>query len=232
MPVLQLTFVAIACLIALVAALRLLWPRLSPSTRRLLVLLFALLLIPTTLNLVLRWDTTNLRLNASLIWIRILAYELCVVFFTFLRPRALTIPIAIILTLPLLVSSVVGPASSLFSPNITTRQALGDGYFLELLPWSSHQFSGNGQTSGSDFTLFYQPPGLHLLRRPFMGYRLYNTQCRTAETTAAVDPRTAHIAVHCPPLSTDPAAPPSGTDLDYLIPRSARSPALAHSPSR
>ena len=229
MPVLQLTFVAIACLIALVVVLRLLWPRLSPTTHHLFLLLFALLLIPTILSLALRWDTTSLRVNASLLWIRILAYALCVVFFTLIRPRALTVPISAILTLPLFMSSVVGPATSLFSSNIPSRQAIGDGYFLELLPWSS---ASSGHTSGSDFTLFYQPPSLHFLRRPFMGYRLYNTQCRTADTTAVVDPRTAHIAVHCPPLSADPAAPPSGTDLDYLIPRGARSTALARIPLR
>ena len=226
MPVLQLTFIAIICLITGVAGLRLLWPRLPPTTCRLLLLLFALLLIPTILNLALRWDTTSLRVNASLIWVRILAYEVCIVFFTLLRPRALTIPIAAILTLPLLTSSVIGPASSLFSSDTTSRQAVGNGYFLELLPWSG------GQTTGSDFTLFYQPSRLHLLRRPFMGYRLYDTQCRTAATTAILIPSTAHILVHCPPLSTDPAAPPSGTDLDYVIPRGARSPALAAIPSR
>lgn len=228
MPAFQLTFLAIACLIALVVTLRLFWPRLSPATRRLLFIVMALLLLPTILNAVLRWDTTSLRVNALLIWIRILAYELCVVFFTLLRPRALTIAIAIILTLPLASSSVVGPASSVFSSETPSRQAIGDGYFLELLPWSS----GPGQTSGSDFSLFYQPPHLGFLRRTFMGYRIYDTQCRTASTTAAVDLHTAHITVHCPPLSADPAAPPSGLDLDYLIPRGARSPALAHIHSR
>ena len=229
MPVVPLTFIAIACLVALVVSLCLLWPRLSPAIRRLLFLLLAVLLIPTLLNLALRWDTTNLRVNALLIWIRILIYELCIVSFTLLRPRALTFPIAAILTLPLFASSVVGPASDLFSSDVPSRQAIGNGYFLELLPWNS---ASSGRTSGTDFTLFYQPPGLHFLRRPFMGYRLYDTQCQTGNTTAAVDLHTAHIAVHCPPLSSNPADPPSGVNLDYLIPRGARSPALASIHSR
>ena len=219
------TYLALLGLIAVAVAIRLLWPRLSPRRRRQLALFLAILFVPVMLSTLSRWDTTSLRLNAFLFWIRLFAYELCIVLFSLVRPRLLTTLIALILTLPLFSASAVGPASGLFSTGHPVLHPIGDGYFLELLPWSS----GPAGNSGRDFNLFYQPARLSFLRRPFMGSRLYNTQCRTAETTATVDLRTAHITVHCPPLTADPAAAPSGTELDYLIPRGALSPALAHS---
>ena len=222
MPVI-LTYLALAGLTIIAVAIRLLWPRISSHRRRQLLLLLAVLLLPTLLNALTRWETTLPRLNIFLFWIRLFAYELCIVLFTLIRPRLITSFVAIILTLPLFSASAVGPASELFSTASRTLHPVGDGYFLELLPWSS----GPGHNSGSDFTLFYQPAGLHLFRRPFMSSRLYNTQCHTLESTASVDARTAHITVHCPPLTADPTAPPSGTELDYLIPRGALSPALA-----
>ncbi len=217
------TYLALACMIAIALAIRLRWPSLSTKSRRSLGLVMAVLFLPALLNLLSHWNTTNIHLNASLFWIYLFAYELCIVFFTFVRPRAVTSVIAVVLTFPLFFSSIVGPASQLFSTAQPALHSVGDGYFLELLPWSG----GQGDNSGADFTVFYQPPGVRFFRRPFMGLRLYNTQCRTLETTATVNPGTGHIAVHCPPLSTDPTAPPSGTDLDYLIPTGARSPALA-----
>ncbi len=223
-----LTYIALAGLVFVAILLRLLVPRCSPLLRRRLCLLLALLLIPALLNTISRWETTSLHLNASLFWIRLFAYELCIAFFSLVQPRAFTAVIAAILTLPLFSSSVVGPASALFSHAEPLIRSAGGDYFLELLPWSS----GLHQNGGADFALFYQPAGVHFLRRSFMGARLYDSQCRTADTAATINPATHHITVHCPPLSADPAAPPSGTELDYLIPRGALSPALAHAQHR
>ena len=222
------TYIALVCLVLATVILRVRVPQWSPARRRQLFVLLALLLLPSLLNTITRWETASLHLNAFLFWTRLFAYELCVVSFTLITPRLLTTAIAVILTLPLFSSSASGPASALFMNTQTSLHPVGDGYFLELLPWSS----GPGQNGGADFSLFYQPPGMHLLRRPFVGARLYDTQCRTSTTTATVHPATAHITLHCPPLSTDPAAPPSGTDFDFLIPRGARSPALARVVSR
>ncbi len=218
-----LTYTALVGLILVTVLLRLLVPRCSPPRRRQLSVLLALLLLPALLNTVSRWETTSLHINASLLWIRLFAYELCIVFFTLVRPRVLTSTIAVILTLPLFFSSVTGPAATLFSRAQPKIRTISDGYFLELLPWSS----GPHQNSGADFVLFYQPSHVPFLRRPFMGTRLYNSQCRTAETTSTLDPATDHISVRCPPLKSTAAAPPSGTELDYLIPRGALSPTLA-----
>lgn len=220
-----LTFIALAFLVAAAIAIRRLVPRWSPSRRRQLSLVLAFILLPALLNTLSRWETTSHLLNALLLWSRLFAYELCIALFTLVRPRAVTTTIAVILTLPLFASSVAGPASSLFSREQSSLHPIRPGYILDLLPWSS----GPGQNGGADFSLIYQPLGVRFLRRPFMGARLYNTQCRTADTTATIDPTTAHITVHCPPLTSDPAASPSGTDFDYLIPPNARSPDLAHS---
>ena len=218
-----LTYSALACLVLLCVVLRLVVPRCSPPRRRQLFLLLILILLPALLNTVSRWETTSTLLNASLLWIRFFAYELCIVFFTLIRPRALTSAIAVILTLPLFSSSVAGPASALFSHAQPHTRSISHGYFLELVPWSS----GPHQNTGADFVLFYHPSSVPFLRRPFMGARLYDSQCRTPDTTSTIDPLTHRITVHCPPLTTDPAAPPSGTELEYLIPRGALSPALA-----
>ncbi len=218
------TYLALVALTAIAVAVRLLWPRVGSRRRRQLMLLLALLLLPTILSTLSRWDTTIPRLNASLFWIHLFAYELCAISFTLLRPRLITSLIAVILTLPIFSASVVGPASGLFSAGDLVLHPAGEGYFLELVPWSS----GPGNNSGSDFTLFYQPAGLRFLRRPFMGSRLYNSQCRTPDSTASVDARTAHISVHCPPFTAGSMTALSGTELDYLIPRGALSPALAH----
>lgn len=223
MPVLA-TYLALVCLTGFAVALRLLWPRLGLRSHRRIFFVLALLLLPTLLSTLSRWETTSAHINASLLWIRIFAYELCIVFFTLMRPRAVTTSIAVILLLPIFSSSIVGPASALFSSSRPTIQSIGYDYFLELSPWSG----GPQENTGTDFTLFYQPAGIHLLRRPFMGSRLYDTQCRTSDTIATLDAATAHIALHCPALTSDPAAPPSGSELDFLIPDGARSAALAH----
>ena len=219
-----LTYSALACLVLLCVILRIVVPRCSPSRRRQLALLLLLVLLPALLNTVSRWETTSLFLNASLLWTRFFAYELCIVLFSLIRPRVLTSAIAVVLTLPLFSSSVAGPASALFSQAKPHTRSVSANYFLELLPWSS----GPHQNTGADFVLFYQPSGISFLRRPFMGARLYDSQCRTPDTTSTIDPATDHITVHCPPLTTDPTAPPSGTELEYVIPGGALSPALAH----
>lgn len=222
------TYLALVCLTAVAIGIRLLWPRLGMRPRRQTFLVLAFLLLPALLSTVSRWDTTSTHLNASLLWIRIFAYEISIVFFTLIQPRLLTTIIAIVLLLPVFSSSIVGPASALFSTVQPSVRPIGGDYFLELAPWSSGP-SGN---TGADFTLFYQPGHFSFLRRPFMGSRLYGTQCLTSNTTATLDPATAHIAVHCPPLTSDPAAPPSGTELEYLIPSGARSAALARNQHR
>lgn len=217
------TYLGLVCLTALAIGLRLAWPRLGRRPRRWFVIALGLLLLPSLLSTASRWETSSSHLNAILLWIRLFAYVLCVVFFTLIRPRLVTITIATILLLPIFSSSIVGPAAALFTAVQPTVHPIGDEYFLELSPWSS----GHQGNSGADFALFYQPAHASFLRRPFMGARLYNTQCATLQTTATIDPATAHIAVHCPPLTTDPAAAPSGTELEYLIPAGARFAALA-----
>ena len=101
------TYLALVCLTALAIGIRLLWPRLGMRPRRQIFLVLALLLLPALLSTVSRWDTTSTHLNASLLWIRIFAYELCIVFFTLIQPRLLTTIIAIVLLLPVFSSSIV-----------------------------------------------------------------------------------------------------------------------------
>ena len=225
MPV-YLTLLGLLGMTAVAISLRLLWPRTSSRTRHILLLTAAILCLPAFAPLLLKWETTSEPVNTALLWLRLFAYELCVVFFTLLRPRWLTCIVAVILTLPLFSSSIVGPLGGALQSGAPVVRPISGGYFLELLPWSS----GPAQNTGADLVLFYQPPSTRLFRRSFVGIRLYDSQCRTPATFATVNPAIPAIDVHCPPLTTDPKASPSGTELHYVIPPGVRSPELAPNP--
>ena len=199
---------------AAVALLRLRWPSLSPRTRSIWLRLALLLFVPTALSYLTHWETASVHVNDLFLWIRILGYELIVIFFTLLRPRWLTTSVAVVLLLPLLAASIIAPLSALFDPHLYTVQPIADDYFLETAPWTS----GEHANSGIDFTLFRQPPHLHLLRRGLRAGRLYNSQCDTAHVVARFDPIAGTLDVHCPPLpGSTPLSPTSGADLRFPL---------------
>ena len=206
--------------------LRLLWPRLSLASRRTLQSLAFLLLLLTLVSAVTKWHFTNHRIGEAEAWLRIVACQFVIVFFTLLRPRLLTVPTAAVLLLLTFGTMVTGPLSGLFRKTSFTEQHIADRYYLDTIPWQSDD-AGAGANSGVDFDLYYkQSPSAHL-RRSIFGTRLYDSQCRTAATYATLSPATHTITVHCPRLATtDPDSGESGVDLRYFIPHGALSPDL------
>ncbi len=218
-----LTFAALTMTMAVAIALRLRWPRMAAPRRRRLATISALLVTPTLLPLVTKWDVTNQSVQDAEAWLRIVACQFAVVFLTLLRPRLLTVTTAVILLPLAFTTSVAGPLSTVFLPRTYTTKPVTDGYYLETVPWESLP-DGN---SGVEFELFYKRSPTGLLRREIMGGRLYNTQCRTEQAYATLRRETHTLYVHCPPLpTTEPAAALSGTLLHFLIPRRAMAPDL------
>ena len=218
-----LTYCTLFATMMTAVAIRLWWPSLPLRGRRTLQGVAFVLLAPSLLSPLLKWHVTNHRVGELEGWVRIVACQFAIVFFTLLRPRFLTVTTAVVL-LPLIFTTMVaGTLSSLFHPAPFTEQHIADRYYLDTVPWES----GSGANSGVDFDLYYkQSPSAHL-RRSIYGTRLYNSQCRTAATYATLSTETHTITVHCPALPTGNLdAVGSGTELRYFIPHGALSPEL------
>lgn len=204
--------------------LRLLWPRLTLSTRRTLRWLASFLLLLSLVSAITKWHVTNHRVGEIEAWLRIVACQFAIVFFTLLRPRLLTVPTAAVLLLLTFGTMVTGPLSGIFRRTSFTEQHIADRYYLDTIPWQS---DGPGANSGVDFDLYYKPSPTAHLRRSIYGTRLYDSQCRTASTYATLSEATHTITVHCPRLSpANPDATESGMELRYFIPHGALSPEL------
>ncbi len=209
--------------------LRMLWPRLSAPHRRRLQLVAILLLVPSLLTFLSKWDSVNHRVTDIEAWIRIVSCQFAVVFFTLLRPRALTAAIAAILLPFAFSTSVAGPLSSLFRPQHFASHPIADGYILETVPWQSE----GGGNSGTDFDLIYKPAHLRFLRRGITGTRFYSTQCDTLAVYAVLRVANHSLDVFCPPFRAPrPRAELSGGHDHYVIPPGALSPALRHLQTR
>lgn len=218
-----LTYCTLFATMVCAIVLRLWWPRFSSGRRRALQLLGLILLTPTLLTMVTKWDVTNHTAWAVEGWIRIVACQFAIVFFTLLRPRLLTSTAALVLITLTFSTIVAGPLSDLFRPVTFSQQHIADRYYLDTHPWES----GSGANSGVDFDLYYKQSLSAHLRRGIFGTRLYNSQCRTAATYATLSPATHTLTVHCPMLTVSAAnAAGSDTELRYFIPRGALSPEL------
>ena len=221
MPIV-LTLVTLVSTLTTAILLRLHWPRLSTRARRRLQLLALLLLAPSLFSLVTKWDVSNYRIADLEVWIRIVAFQYGIVFLTLLRPRVLTIGIAIVLLPFLFTTSITGPLSYLFQLDPVRVVPIADGYILETLPWRG--VDGN---SGIEYELSYRPPQFAGVRRDIVGTRFYDSQCDTAATYAVLRPATRALDVYCPPLPlSHPDAALSGRHDHHLIPNGALSPAL------
>ena len=201
------TLLSLLLMTGLVIVLRVCWPRLSPEMRlRVAVVAVAILVVPWIERFT-GWESVSIRLNQLSLWVCILGYEVCVIFFTLLRPRWLTIPIAVPLLLLIFSSSVLAPLSALFAKNTYKTLPLGHGYFVETTRWTS----GPGENSGVDWDVFYRPAAPGFLRRGTSGGRLYNTQCRTDAVFGTLNLAAHTLTLHCPSLT------PGGPESEHLV---------------
>jgi len=201
---LLLTLGTLFILIAALIGLRLRWPRLSPRTRKACIAAALTLFTLSAISTVTHWRLASGILDSLLEWSRDLSYIFLVLLFTVLRPRWLTIPIAIILILPIFSASIVLPLGGLFAFGSDTVVDLGNHLRAETTPFASPQHA-----SGVDIAVFYRMPWMPLLEKRVAGAHILNTQCNTAKSFVVIDrDPPGHIVFHCPawpgqPLSQD-----------------------------
>ena len=104
--------------------------------------------------------------------------------------------IAVVLILPILSASVLLPLGELFSPPPVTATALGDRLVTERMPWGT----GSAATSGTDLTLYYQPPHVPFLHRRILSDRFFGGQCNAAGAYAVLLPDRKTVLAWCPGL--------------------------------
>lgn len=153
------------------------------------------------------WSTASIRWNAALYWVSIASYEFLLILFTRLRPRWLTLTIAIILILPILSASVFLPLAALFNPPPVTTAVLGDHLISERTPWGS----GPLATTGTDLTVYYQPAWAPFLHRRRRSARYFGGQCDAAGAYAVLQPDHESVLMCCPASPDQP--PDSGHHL-------------------
>ena len=190
----SLTIITLALLLGLALELRRRWPRFTRRTQlRWLVCVCGLLLVKLAADAI-RWETTFSRLNDLLVWARLAGYLLLVILFTRLRPRALTVPIALVLLLPIASATLFLPLEALFDPAPRRLTALGSRVFFEQVAWTQH----GGDNLGTDYTLARHARMLPFLQHDLHAERLYRTQCDTSAISAHLDPAAREIVVLCP----------------------------------
>lgn len=222
MPAL-LTLCTLLITMLLAMAARLGWPHWSRRARRSAITIASLLLAASLLSTVTKWDVTNHRIAALQPWVRLVACQVALVFFTLLRPRLLTSAIAAVLLPMTLMTFVTGQLAGLFRTAPYNEQFIADRYYFAAVPWES----GPGGNSGIDFDLFYKTSPTAHFRRSIYGTRLYNSQCQTAATYVTLSVEAHTLTVHCPPLPQSAQdSIGSGLTLRYFIPHGALSPEL------
>jgi hypothetical protein len=206
---LPLTLVVLGILTGVLIALRLRWLRLSLRFRAVLIGTVVLCMALSTLSTVTHWSTTSETANTLLGWARDLGYILFVLLFTLLRPRWLTVAIAIILIVPILSASIILPLGLLFDTSVPIRKDLGSQVQSVKIPFS------NPFNSGADIAVYHRPAHLPMLRYRIFSARFFETQCDTARLFAEVEtgPNPQHVFIRCPAA---PSAPPDSAHVLIL----------------
>ena len=189
------TLFAVALLTAGMAMLRARWERISTRLRGAIVGVVVVFCLLWGLSHASKWETSLFYANALLNWARVVGYEFLLMRFSLVRPRRITIPIAVLLLLPVLGASVLLPLTDVFErPAITTR-ALGTGYVVETR--LAHK-SDPVRIPEVEVTLYHQPRALPMLRRIRHITSFTEAQCNTRATTAVADSTGRRLLIHCP----------------------------------
>jgi hypothetical protein len=189
------TLATLAIFTAIFLAVRQRWHGLSPRTHRICITAALVLLTFSALKSVAGWSYASDTLNTLLEWCRDLSFIFLMLLFTTVRPRWLSLPIAVILILPIFASSVILPLGEIFNSAPITYVDLGSNIQTVKIP-----FYKNEHNSGVDFVVYYRPAWMPLLRHRITGDRFVNTQCNASETFAILDlaSKPTHVIVHCP----------------------------------
>ena len=208
-----LTLATLAVLTCGLVLLRLRWYRLSSRVRRACVAIAIFFLVLCGLGTATGWSSTSITFNSILVWSSYLGYIFLVLLFTLLRPRWLSVTIAIVLILPILSSSLLLPLADIFDMTPTTKVDLGHQVQSVTIPFVNAPFN-----AGADIAVYHLPAYMPFLRHRIFSARFYDTQCHTAELAAAVqsEPQPSRIVIRCPALPLQ--APDSAHILKIPLP--------------
>lgn len=199
---LPLTFAVLAALTGALIFLRLRWNHLSTKTHRIFISCAVAAIALDLLVVASGWSTSASHLNAMVYWGAVAGYELFVLLFTLLHPRWLTVPIAIVLLIPLLSASSFLPLADLFDPAPHTITSIGPNLITDRAPWGS----GGKGSSGTDLAIYSHPSWTSFLHRRRQAARYYNSQCDAGHATATLQPDGRHVLMSCPAA---PGQPPN-----------------------
>jgi hypothetical protein len=159
------------------------------------------------------WSSTSITFNTILVWSSYLGYIFLVLLFTLLRPRWLSVTVAIVLILPILSSSLILPLGDIFDMTPATKVDLGHQVQSVTIPFVNAPFN-----SGADIAVYHRPAYMPFLRHRIFSARFYDTQCDTAELGAEVqsEPQPSRILIHCPALPSH--SPDSAHVLNIPLP--------------
>ncbi len=189
------TLFALALLTVGMVLLRARWERISSRLQAAIVgsvLVFCLLWGFSHLS---KWETSSFYANALLNWARVVGWELLLMLFSLLRPRWITVPLAVLLLVPVLGATVLLPLTDVFErPAILTRTLPG-GYVVDTR--LAHQ-ADPVRIPEVEVTLYHQPRLLPMLRRIRHITSFTEAQCNTRATSAVPDGAGRNLLIHCP----------------------------------
>lgn len=189
------TLATLVIFTAIFLAVRIRWHRLSARTHKLCLAAASIFLILSALKLVTRWSPASETLTVLLEWARDLSYIFLMLLFTLVRPRWLSVPIAIVLILPVFAASLILPLGDIFNATPSTYADLGSNIQTVRTP-----FYKSDHNSGVDFIVYYRPPWMPLLRYRITSDRFVNTQCNASAAFAVLEPepKPGRVIVRCP----------------------------------
>lgn len=190
------TLAAFILLTAAMILLRTRWPSLSERVRRRITIAAIAVLALTTFSSISGYVTASHTLNDLVLWAVLVAYLLFLMRFSLIRPRWFTVPIAIILLLPILSTSIFLRFAETISGFPRAVTSLGDHVFSETTTWHTDP----SEASGIDFSIYAVPPHLPFIRRHRAALRFYNRQCDAAHASAQLSPDHARVLYTCPAL--------------------------------
>jgi hypothetical protein len=195
-----LTLALLGILTGALIALRLRWPRLSLRFRTSFIGFVLLCVALSLLSSATHWSTTSETVNAAMEWSRDLGYIFFVLLFTLLKPRWLTVAVAVVLIVPIVSTTPLLTLGDLFDTTVPIRKDLGDQIQSVKIPFSN-QFN-----SGADIAVYHRPAYLPMLRHLIFSAHFYETQCDTARVDAEVEtgPNPRHVFIRCPASASAP----------------------------
>lgn len=207
------TTAALALLTVAMILLRVLWDRVPPLLRFVLIRTSIALVLLQAFFAATRWGTTSNHWNAFISWLAVASYELLILLFSRLSPRWLTSVSAAILMIPLFAASILFPLTELFNPYPTKNVSINRHFFYEVRPWGS--FGSANDSDGVDLLICYRPAFAPFLRKKIQPIPFNNRECHAMAATATISPDSKTVLARCPRW---PSESPGTVDKLFRLP--------------